>query len=104
MPVPDFTVVEPGRYNKKHPTRARLVIEISRSSLRRDRKIKKRMYAESDVDEYWIVNLVEDCLEVQREAKAGVWTECAVLKRGDRVSPVAFPDVSFAVTDLLDPG
>lgn len=103
-PVPDLTLVGPGRYNKEHPTRALLVIEIARSSLRRDRKLKTKLYARSEVDEYWIVNLVEDCLEVQRAPKKGIWTECAVLKRGDRVSPVAFPDVSFAVSDLLDPG
>jgi Uma2 family endonuclease len=104
QPVPDFTLVAPGRYNKKHPTRALLAVEIARSSLRRDRKLKTILYARSHVDEYWIVNLVEDCLEVQRTAKKGVWTDCTVLKRGERVSPVAFPDVSFAVDDLLDPG
>jgi Uma2 family endonuclease len=103
-PVPDVTLVPPGRYNREHPSRALLVIEIARTSLRRDRKLKKLLYARSEVDEYWIVNLVEDCLEVQRSAKKGVWTDCTVLKRGDRVSPVAFPDVSFAVADLLDPG
>ncbi|HUQ02299.1 MAG TPA: Uma2 family endonuclease [Kofleriaceae bacterium] len=102
MPVPDFTLVERGRYNREHPARALLVIEIARTSLRRDRKLKMRLYAESEVDEYWIVNLVEDCLEVMRGAKAGVWTERTLLKRGDTVSPVAFPDVSFAVADLLD--
>lgn len=100
-PVPDLTVVPRGRYNKEHPTRALLVIEIARTSLRRDRKLKMSLYARSKVDEYWIVNLVDDCLEVQRKAKKGVWTDCSVLKRSDTVTLVAFPDISFRVDDLL---
>jgi len=103
-PVPDLTLVSPAHYNKEHPSRALLVVEIARTSLRRDRKLKTRLYAQSEVDEYWIVNLVDDCLEVLRNPKDGAWTEHTVLPRGERVSPVAFPDVSFAVSDLLDPG
>jgi Uma2 family endonuclease len=57
QPEPDLLLVERKKFEGR-PDRAFLVIEISESSLSTDRKIKKNLYAESGVPEYWIVNLV----------------------------------------------
>ena len=51
------------RTNKSQPL---LVIEVSDSSLRFDREDKARLYAEGEIPEYWVVNLVDDVLEVHR--------------------------------------
>ena len=53
------------------------------------------LYAESGIIETWLVNLNEDCLEVYRGS------EELILQRGDRIASIAFPDVVFAVTDIL---
>ena len=59
------------------PTRGRVVPELRRlgvtpaevadSSLRRDRETKQSIYAAAKVPVYWIVNLVDDVVEVYAE-------------------------------------
>jgi Uma2 family endonuclease len=41
-----------------------LVVEVADSSLGRDRSIKARIYAAGGVPVYWIINLVDDQIEV----------------------------------------
>jgi Uma2 family endonuclease len=67
-PEPDVSVVR-GRlseYDHRHPnpTDTALLVEVADSSLDRDRGIKKRIYARARVPVYWIVNLVDNQVEV----------------------------------------
>jgi Uma2 family endonuclease len=41
-----------------------MVVEISDTSLREDRKLKARIYARAGIAVYWIVNLVDSRIEV----------------------------------------
>ncbi len=68
-PFPDIAIVpgKPSDYRQQHPTTALLVIEIADTSLEYDRTEKMSLYASVGIPEYWIVNLVERCLEVYRE-------------------------------------
>ncbi len=68
-PVPDVAIVpgKPSDYRQQHPTTALLVIEVADTSLEYDRTEKMSLYAAAGIPEYWIVNLVERCLEVYRE-------------------------------------
>jgi Uma2 family endonuclease len=68
-PVPDIAIVpgKPSDYRTQHPTTALLVIEIADTSLEYDRTEKMSLYAAAGIPEYWIVNLVERCVEVYRE-------------------------------------
>jgi Uma2 family endonuclease len=67
-PEPDISVVRgrPHEFLHRHPKAAELamVSEVSDTSLDRDRGIKKRIYARESIPIYWIVNLVESCIEV----------------------------------------
>lgn len=102
-PEPDVAVV-PGTvrdYLYAHPTSAVLIVEIAESSLLHDRKRKTRLYARADVPDYWIMNLVDWCLEVYRDPKDGIYTSHVILRADDSVSPVARPDVTISVADLL---
>lgn len=67
-PEPDVSVVRgpKERYRKQHPQPQdiALVIEVADSSLARDRGIKLRINSRSRVAVYWIVNLIEDVIEV----------------------------------------
>ena len=80
---------------------SRLVIEVADTSLRFDRQDKAAMYAEAGMADYWIVNLVDEVLEILRDPKVGTYHERIVLKLADTVSPLAFPDLNIAVSDLL---
>ena len=80
-----------------------LVIEVADTSLRFDRQDKAVMYAQAGIADYWIVNLVDDVLEIHRDPKDGIYQDRIVLKPSDTVSPLAFPDpdLEIAVRDLL---
>lgn len=100
-PEPDVAVVPRLYAVAVHPTEAWLLVEIARSSLARDRGMKADLYARAGVPEYWIVNLVDDCLEVRDQPANGVYRRLRTLGAGERVTLVAFPDVSFDVAELL---
>ncbi len=102
-PEPDVAVVlGNGRVLKNtHPSTAILILEVADSSLMKDRKLKASLYARAGIPEYWILNLVDWCLEVYREPKQGVYTSRTVLKEEDSVSPLFKPEASIAVADLF---
>ena len=100
-PEPDFAVVAPGDHDVDHPNEAYLVIEVSESSLAKDRGKKLRLYASCGIPEYWIVNLVERCIEVYTGPTPGAYAKLERYERGQSIRLVAFPDVSFAVSDVL---
>ena len=68
-PEPDCTIVlAASRQNLAgHPTSAVLVIEVADSSLAYDRGRKGSLYARAGIQDYWIINLVDDRLEVYRD-------------------------------------
>lgn len=73
-PEPDGMLVQgrPERYADRHPGAADVscVIEVSSSSLDRDRTTKQRVYAEAGITQYVIVNLVDQQIEIHEEPKA----------------------------------
>ena len=102
LPEPDVAVVRgsPRDYLEGHPRAAELVVEISDSSLVIDRGRKLRLYAREGVPEYWIVNLVENCVEVRRRPVNEDYTGVQVYRRGETISvgPLTRP---VPVADLL---
>jgi Uma2 family endonuclease len=68
-PEPDCAVIR-GSSSRDYPDRnpgahdVALVVEVADASLRRDRTTKKRIYAAAGIPFYWIVNLVDKCVEV----------------------------------------
>jgi hypothetical protein len=51
--------------------------------------------------EYWIENLKDGVIHVYRDPVGNAYKTFLTLHPGDSVSPLAFPDISFKVTDLL---
>jgi Uma2 family endonuclease len=103
MPEPDLAVVvgEPDDYLDHHPTEAVLVVEVADSSQLHDRKLKAKVYARAGIPEYWIVNLRFDRVEVLRDAADGAYRTRKVYRRGEAITPLARPEASVAVDDLL---
>jgi Uma2 family endonuclease len=67
-PEPDAKVVrgDPRNYVKRKPgpRHVPLAVEVADKSLKRDRTVKKRIYADASIPTYWIVNLIDRCVEV----------------------------------------
>ncbi len=76
VPEPDIAVIR-GKtedYLDDHPPAdaVALIVEVADSSLRRDRGLKKQIYAHGRIPEYWILNLAEQQLEIyQRPSGSG---------------------------------
>jgi Uma2 family endonuclease len=109
-PEPDVAVVagDPRDYRDAHPTRPVLVVEVALSRLGFDRERKGSLYARAGLADYWIVNLPDRRLEVYRGpvpdgAAPFGWRYGTALALGpdERVAPLAAPEASVAVADLL---
>lgn len=102
-PEPDICVVQPGDYDREHPGSAILTVEVAYSSIRRDRVVKSRIYAAAGVPEYWIVDLTNGTVIVMRDPSGAEYVSTEIRRRGQRVEPAAFPDVSLALDEFLPP-
>jgi Uma2 family endonuclease len=104
-PEPDLAVVkrQGDYYRTAHPDPedVYLLIEVSDSTLTYDRQTKGPRYASAGIPEYWIVNLVDRVIEIYREPAADGYRSVEIARPGDEVSPLAFPDVRIAVSDIL---
>jgi Uma2 family endonuclease len=109
-PEPDIVVV-PGRlrdYLAAHPSRPVLVVEVAETSLALDRVRKGRLYARAGIADYWVVNLIDDVLEVYRQpvrvlSGHDVWKYDSVrlFRRNAVVAPLAAPRARIRVAALL---
>jgi Uma2 family endonuclease len=105
-PEPDIAVVvgPVHRYRENHPVPAEvfLVIEVSDSTLAKDRGPKLRAYARNGIREYWLVNCVDRQIEVYTEPahsdSPSSYTARTVLHIGESVflqvegqSPIEIP-------------
>jgi len=106
-PQPDLVLVRMplSRYGAGHPKQGDvlLLVEVSDTSLAVDRGLKLTMYAEAGIREYWIVDIVARQIEVLRSPEGGRYAERTVLKPGEMIRPVAFPDFEVEVAGLFPP-
>ena len=109
-PEPDAVVVpgQPRDYLDALPSRPALIVEVAETSLAIDRLRKGRLYARAGIAEYWVVNLVDEVLEVYREpvrapSGDGDWKSDSVrlLRRNAVVTPLAAPRARLRVAALL---
>ena len=100
-PEPDVVVAPRSDYDTAHPADAHLIIEVSESSLKQDRGIKRRIYAECGVPEYWVVNLVEHRIEVHTDPALGAYRSVVLYERGQSIRLQFFPDVEIRVLDVI---
>ena len=106
-PEPDVAVVRGTRedYKTRHPAPSDigLLVEVAESSLDRDRGEKRHAYARSGIPIYWIVNLIDERVEVYSDpAIAGYQTRQDYL-RGSEV-PIILDGIvhgHLRVDDLL---
>ena len=109
-PEPDIAVVPGSRrdHRRAHPSHPVLIVEVAESSLELDRGEKASLYARARIADYWIVNLLDNVLEVYRDPVADPdssygwrYGSALTLRAGDRVTPLAAPATPVAAADLL---
>jgi Uma2 family endonuclease len=104
-PQPDVLLLNPREdfYAAGGPVTndALLVIEVAETSMRYDCGPKLAIYAKYGVHEVWIEDLNTDTLLIFRDRFPDGYATSLVLKPGDEVSPLAFPDMILPVSALL---
>lgn len=105
LPQPDLLILKwrTDEYAEHRPTAADvlLLIEVSDSTLANDRRVKGPRYAQAGIPEYWIVNLVDNQVEVYTTPKGNTYTAPRIARSGDSLTPTTLPTLTLAVDDIL---
>ncbi len=78
-----------------------LLIEVAESSLAYDRGEKAELYASGGIQDYWLVNLIDQQVEVLRKPEGGQYHDLAVFSPGQEVRPLKFPELALPVSRLF---
>ena len=104
-PEPDLALLRPplAKYGQEIPVSgdALLVVEVSDTSLHRDREVKLPRYAAVGIPVTWIVDLNGGAIEVYEEPSREGYRVARRLERGAHVAPAEFPDIVLPVNEIL---
>ncbi|MBP0016280.1 MAG: Uma2 family endonuclease [Cyanobacteria bacterium SBLK] len=109
-PLPDVAILK-ARQNEyldshPYPQDIILLIEISETTLKYDRETKLSLYAEDGIADYWIVNLVDNYLEVYSEPYQNQTGEFSYRSRriflpNETVALPSFPDLLLDLSTIF---
>lgn len=103
-PEPDIAIVRNRAtlYRDRHPHPEDIfwLVEIANSTLAKDLGMKKDLYADAGIAEYWVLNLPASVLIVFRDLTTAGYQSATSFTTGT-ISPLAFPDLSIDIQHLL---
>ena len=104
VPEPDVAWMKARNYRDERPNAedVLLLIEVAESSIGKDRHEKGKLYADAGIQDYWIVNLNERCVEVHRDPANGRFQTVSTFGLDGTVSPLAAPDIELSVRTLFE--
>ena len=103
-PQPDFTVLRSrGDYETRgpRPEDVMLAVEVSDTTLRRDRRVKLALYARARIPEFWIVNLETREVEIYRSPADDTYASVERKGPGDVATVDAVPGVTIPIGQIL---
>ena len=104
-PQPDLVLLRPRAisYSRERPMSqdVLLAVEVADTTVRYDRVVKARLYARASIAEFWLCLATEGAVEIHRRPGPDGYAEVTVHSADQAVSPLAFPDVSFAVAEFF---
>jgi Uma2 family endonuclease len=101
-PEPDISVLRGSDddYDDVHPSTACLVVEVAVSSVELDRALAA-IYAEAGIQEYWIVLVRGQAVEVYRRPVDGVYQEKSVVQGDATLSSSGVPGLEVSLSELF---
>jgi Uma2 family endonuclease len=103
-PEPDIAIVRlpESSYNDRHPAPQDIfwIVEVAKTSLKKDLDIKAAIYATAAIQEYWILDLSTKQMIVLRNPQDGEYVEKYTTGEGI-ITPLAFADISVSVQRLF---
>ena len=104
-PQPDLYLLRPKDdfYASGHagPSDIFLIIEVADSSLAYDQTVKKDLYAQTGVPEYWISNVRDDCIIAYSDIQENTYRAVRQFQRGDIITPRLLPECRVPADVLL---
>jgi Uma2 family endonuclease len=104
-PQPDVTLLRyrPDFYASAHPgpEDVLLVVEVAETSADADRSLKIPLYARCGIPEAWLVDLLEERIEIYRHPTPQGYRSLHIAHRGETVSPTALPDLELSLDEIL---
>lgn len=104
-PQPDVVLLKPRDdfYAKDgaEPADILLIVEMADSSLKYDRRLKARLYAEMGVAEYWVADLNGECVFVYSDCREKSYRLIRQFRKGEILAPELLPECRIAVENLL---
>ncbi len=109
LPQPDLMLVaDPEKVYADHPRtgNVHLLVEVSDTTLAKDRLVKLPLYAAHAIPEVWIVNLVDRRIEIHTDPHGEEYLTRTTEPLTGRIAPRCFPSVQqqwlpAALLDLL---
>lgn len=103
-PEPDIAIVRlpESLYGNRHPGPEDILwlVEIAKSSLKKDLETKLEIYAVAGIQEYWVLDLSSKRVVVLRDPRGNKYLEKLEVTDGT-ITPLAFPNVKVSVKKLL---
>ena len=104
-PEPDLAVLKyrKDEYRNKNPSPddVLLIVEVSQSSLRHDRRLKVPLYAKHGIPEVWILDVQGSRIQFFHGLEAGHYTHTSLTPTPGRVSLQALSDSMVDLTGLF---
>lgn len=104
-PEPDLVLLRPRHdfYAGRHagPADVLLVVEVAESSIDYDRDVKARLYARSNLHEYWLVDLNENVVHRYLSPERDRYLSARQYALGHSLAPELLPNCVISTSDLL---
>ncbi|HVF99656.1 MAG TPA: Uma2 family endonuclease [Chloroflexia bacterium] len=104
---PDVTLLRFRDYtrDRQHlgPADVLLAVEVSDTTLIKDRQLKLPLYAQAGIPEVWIVNIQQERIEVHSQPEGGAYKTVRRLRRGQSVAVPGFAEAKVKVDEVLGP-
>jgi Uma2 family endonuclease len=104
-PEPDLAIarLRSDDYVNSHPAPEDiiLVIEVADSTIKFDRETKAPLYAAAGISEYWIINLIDDRLEIYRQPEGNIYTSIEIITPPRSINLPQFPEIGLPIGDFF---
>ena len=106
-PEPDIALIKGTiiDYAQAHPGAEHiyLVIEVADSTLKQDCEVKDKLYARSNIAEYWVIDIKNRQVHIFRDPTPTGYGIQLILTETHSVSPLAFPKIILSIASILPP-
>ncbi|MBE9098811.1 Uma2 family endonuclease [Vacuolonema iberomarrocanum] len=104
-PEPDFAIVriDENRYRDRHPSPddVLLLIEVSDSTLKRDRDRKAKIYARAGIRDYWIVDINRRQVIVLQDPQEESYQVERIFSEADQLVTLCCPEIVIELSYLI---